>query len=278
MRRWQCYPRKIGDSKEGIMKKTILLIGVLVLLMAGCSAKNKQKLVVGMELAYPPFETKDNQGQPYGVSVDIAKEFGKYLGREVEIQNINWTGLIPALQTGKVDMVISSMTITAKRKESVDFSNAYAKAYLAFLVTKNSDVSTAADLNDASKTIAVKTGSTGDTYVTANYPKATILRLDDESAAMAEVLNNRATAFIYDQLTIYRNVLANESKLKAVYIPNQQAEEWCAAFKKGSDLSEKFNAFLIKFKKDGGFTQLTEKHLKEEKKTFDTMGFTFFFD
>jgi len=261
------------------MEKTILLLFTFILLMAGCSAvKNKQTLIVGMELAYPPFETKDTQGKPYGVSVDIAKEFSKYLGRDVEIQNINWTGLIPALQTGKVDLVISSMTITAKRQESVDFSVAYAKAYLAFLVNNNSDIALASDFNDASKTIAVKTGSTGDTYVSANYPKATILRLDDESAAMAEVLNHRADAFIYDQLTIYRNVLANNTVLKAVYIPNQKAEEWGAAFKKGSDLTEKFNAFLIKFKNDGGFTQLTEKHLKEEKKTFDKLGFTFFFD
>jgi polar amino acid transport system substrate-binding protein len=57
------------------------------------------KLVVGMELAYPPFETKDADGNPSGVSVDFAKAFGESIGREVEIQNIAWDGLIPALQT-----------------------------------------------------------------------------------------------------------------------------------------------------------------------------------
>ena len=95
---------------------------------------------------------------------------------------------------------------------------------------------------------------------------------------MAEVLNKRADAFIYDQLTIYRNVVANEAVLKAVYIPNQVAEQWGAAFKKGSSLRDQFNTFLAKFTKDGGFVVLTDKHLKEEKKTFDEMGFTFFFD
>jgi len=260
------------------MKKIAILLFALILLFSGCTAKKSTKLIVGMELAYPPFETKDDQGQPYGVSVDLAKEFGAYLGREVEIQNTNWTGLIPALQTDKVDMVISSMTITEKRKESIDFSNAYANAYLAFLVNKDSAINVAADLNAATKTIAVKTGSTGDTYVTTNYPLAKILRLDDESAAMAEVLNKRADAFIYDQLTIYRNVVANDAVLKAVYIPEQVAEQWGAAFKKGSSLREQFNTFLAKFTKDGGFVVLTDKHLKEEKKTFDEMGFTFFFD
>lgn len=259
------------------MKKILLILAILTLSLSACSSK-KNTLVVGMELAYPPFETTDNQGKPYGVSVDIATAFAKYLGYEIEIQNTNWTGLIPALQTGKVDMVISSMTITEKRKESVDFSHAYAKAYLAFLVNKNSEVSSAADLNQSGKTIAVKTGSTGDTYVTANYPNASILRLDNESAAVAEVVNGHADAFIYDQLTIYRNVKANETVIKAVYIPDQVAEEWGAAFKKDSDLTEKFNAFLIKFTNDGGFTDLIEKHLKEEKKTFDEMGFTFFFE
>jgi len=259
------------------MKKMFVVMAVLLLSMTGCASK-KDTLVVGMELAYPPFETKDNQGKPYGVSVDIATAFADYLGMKIEIQDTNWVGLIPALQTGKVDMVISSMTITAKRQESVDFSHAYAKAYLAFLVNIDSAVTQASDLNQTGKVIVVKTGSTGDTYVSANYPKATILRLDDESAAVAEVVNGHADAFIYDQLTIYRNVKANETSIKAVYIPNQVAEEWGAAFKKGSDLTAKFNAFLVKFTNDGGFADLIEKHLKEEKATFDQMGFTFFFE
>lgn len=259
------------------MKKLIVIVAVLIMSMTGCTPKN-ETLVVGMELAYPPFETKDTQGKPYGVSIDIATAFADYLGIDIEIQNTNWTGLIPALETGKVDMVISSMTITEKRKESVDFSKGYAKAYLAFMVNVTSQVTQASDLNQTDKTIVVKTGSTGDTYVSANYPKATILRLDDESAAVAEVVNGRADAFIYDQLTITRNVKANENTLKAVFIPDQVAEEWGAAFKKGSALTAKFNAFLVKFTQDGGFAELIEKHLKEEKKTFDAMGFAFFFE
>jgi len=229
-------------------------------------------------LVCPPFEPKCNQGKHYCVSIGTATAFAEYLGWDVEIQNTNWTGLIPALQTNKVDMVISSMTITEKRKESVDFSDAYAKAYLAFLVNIDSNVTQASELNQSDKTIAVKTGSTGDTYVTANYPNATILRLDNESAAVAEVINGHADAFIYDQLTITRNVKANETVIKAVYIPDQVAEEWGAAFKKNSELTSKFNAFLVKFTEEGGFADLIEKHLKEEKKTFDEMGFTFFFE
>jgi polar amino acid transport system substrate-binding protein len=207
------------------MKKLLVLL-LLLLMFAGCSSKQSDALVVGMELAYPPFETKDNNGNPMGVSVELAKAFGEYLGREVIIENINWTGLIPALQTDKVDLVISSMTITEVRKESVDFSDGYAKAYLAFLVNKDSPVVITGALNNAERTIAVKTGSTGDFYVTNNYPLAKVLRLDDESAAIAEVINGRADAFIYDQLTIVRNYQQYQDKTKTVFIDNQQPEFW----------------------------------------------------
>jgi polar amino acid transport system substrate-binding protein len=259
------------------MKKCMILF-VLLWMIAGCSNVKSDALVVGMELAYPPFETKDNNGDPMGVSVELAKAFGEYLGREVIIENINWTGLIPALQTDKVDLVISSMTITEVRKESVDFSDGYAKAYLAFLVNNNSPVTTSANLNNAERTIAVKTGSTGDFYVTNNYPLAKVLRLDDESAAIAEVINGRADAFIYDQLTIVRNFKQYQDKTKTVFIDNQLPEFWGAAFKKGSPLVAQFNAFLKKFKEDKGFEPIIEQYLKEEKKLFDDFGFPFFFD
>ena len=260
------------------MKKFIVICLSTLFVLSGCTPSNENVLKVGMELAYPPFETTDNQGNPMGVSVEIAKAFGEYIGKEVVIENVNWTGLIPALQTDKVDMVISSMTITETRRESVDFSNPYAKAYLAFLVYKDSPVETSKDLNDSARTIAVKTGSTGDTYVTTNFPLASVLRLDDESAAIAEVINGRADAFIYDQLTIVRNYQANSATTRAMFIENQQVEGWGAAFKKGSNLTSQFNEFLADFIAKKGFEAIVEQFLKEEKEMFDQLGFTFFFD
>ncbi|HSN44103.1 MAG TPA: transporter substrate-binding domain-containing protein, partial [Propionibacteriaceae bacterium] len=102
------------------MKKHLTLLIALVLsctALAACSAENTTTgpaapLRVGMELAYPPFETKDAAGHPSGISVDLATDLAAYLKRPVDIQNIAWDGLIPSLQSNKIDVVISSMTIT----------------------------------------------------------------------------------------------------------------------------------------------------------------------
>ena len=259
---------------------TALALGVLVSasLLAGCSGNSTTTLKVGMELAYPPFETKDDAGNPTGVSVDFAQALGDYLGRPVEIDNIAWDGLIPALQTGQVDVVISSMTITADRQTQIDFSKPYAKALLAILANKNSGVTTVDDLNQPGKTVAVKLGSTGDLYAQAHLPAAQITELADESACVTEVAQGKADAFIYDQLTIYRDQQANPTTTTAIFVPFQDVEYWGVGVKKDNTaLLNSVNAFIDKFYADNGFDALTAKYLSQEKLAFDQLGFPWFF-
>jgi polar amino acid transport system substrate-binding protein len=151
-------------------------------LMTACSQAGSDKLVVGMELAYPPFETTDASNQPTGISVDFAKALGAELGREVTIEDVAWSGLIPALQTKKVDLIISSMTITEERRQSIDFSVPYAQSNLALLIAKDSPVRSYADLDQSGRILAVKKGSTGHIYAQAHLRNATIMVFDKESA------------------------------------------------------------------------------------------------
>ena len=246
---------------------------------SGTSATPAKTLTIGMELAYPPFETKDAAGQATGVSVDFIKDFGAAYGYDVVIENTAWDGLIPSLQTGKVDAVISSMTITQERSKQVTFSDPYAVAQLALLVNASSGVGVAEDLNQAGKSIAVKTGSTGDVWATKNLPNTTVIRLADESACVTEVVQGKADAFIYDQLTIYRNQQANPDTTEAVFIPFQDPEYWGVAVKLGNtELVGQLNAFIATSKTDGEFDKLTNTYLAEEKATFDSLGFRWFFD
>ena len=260
------------------------------LLLAGCSSDSKvedasqsdahgKPLVAAMELAYPPFETKDEAGNPEGVSVDFITDFADAYGYDLTIENTAFDGLIPMLQTGKADVVISSMTITEEREQSVDFSDPYAKAQLAILANADSGIDTIDDLNQSGKVVAVKTGSTGDVFATKNLPEAEVVRLADESACVTEVVQGKADGFLYDQLTIYRNQARNPDTTEAVFIPFQDVEHWgVAVAKDNEELLSQINEFIATYAAEVGFDALTDKHLAEEKAAFDELGFSWFFD
>src|SRR5277367_3121540 len=103
--------------------------------MPGTRADDKAgpPLIIGMELNYPPFEMTDAAGNPSGVGVEMAQALAAYLHRPIDIQNMPFEGLIPALKTGRIDLVISSMTATDERRKSIDFSDTYLNTGLAIL-------------------------------------------------------------------------------------------------------------------------------------------------
>ena len=270
---------------------------LFALLLAGCSPQGgssgenptdaatdlgepaKPTLTAAMELAYPPFETKDDAGNPSGIAVDFMQDFADQYGYDLVVENTAWDGLIPSLQTDKADVVISSMTITPERAEVVDFTDPYAMAQLAILANAGSGITQASDLNQPGRKVAVKTGSTGDVYATKNFPEAEIVRLADESACVTEVVQGKADGFLYDQLTIYRNNLANPDTTEAIFIPFQDPESWGIAVKKGdAELLDQLNEFIAQSKEDGEFDRLTKKYLAEEKQAFDEHQFKWFFD
>lgn len=239
-------------------------------------AAEKDTLVVGMELAYPPFEMTDTGGRPAGVSVDLARELGKSLGKRVVIENIAFDGLIPALKTGKIDLIISSMTATEERARSIDFSDPYLSTGLCLLVNKSFPGSGIAELDQPGRTVAVKKGTTGHTYGAKNIKKARLLVLDKESAAVLEVVQGKADAFIYDQMSTYQNWQRNQATTRAILEPFQK-ESWAVGIRKGNDsLKTKVNLFLKEFRARGGFERLGDTYLKDQKKAFKKLGYPFY--
>ena len=265
------------------MKKILLTLSIICisLFFTACNdtkSENKEVLKVGMELAYPPFEMTDKEGNPKGVSVDFAKELGKYLNKEVVIENTAWSGLIPSLKTGKIDMIISSMTITEEREKSVDFSVPYAQSTLAILANKDSKVQSIEDLNKEGKKVAVKKGSTGHIYATKNLPNAKILVFEKENACVLEVVQGKADGFLYDQLTIYKNYVQHKDSTVALLKPFQKEYEyWGVALRNDSELKPKVDEFIKKAKADGTFDNFANKHLQEAKATFEKRDIPFFF-
>ncbi|NOX15007.1 MAG: transporter substrate-binding domain-containing protein [Epsilonproteobacteria bacterium] len=240
---------------------------------------NAKPLRVGMELQYPPFEMSTKDGTPSGISVDLAKALGKYLGRKVIIENIAWDGLIPSLKTKKIDIIISSMTITNERKKVIDFSIPYAQANLSILTNPTSGVKSVKDLNQKGRVIAVKKGTTGNIYAMEHLKKAKLLILDKESSAVLEVIQKRADAFIYDQLTVYRDWEHHKKTTVALLKPiTKKPGYWGIALRQNEPkLKKKINAFIKKAKSDGTFDKLAYKYLKNIKKTFIRLNIPFFF-
>ncbi|QFY41643.1 transporter substrate-binding domain-containing protein [Candidatus Methylospira mobilis] len=256
-----------------------LLISCATLFFA-CSisagaATHADTLVVGMDLSYPPFEMTDKAGEPSGLSVELAQELGKALNKPIAIQNMAFDGLIPALKTGKIDLILSSMTATAERARSIDFSEPYFKSGLSLLVNKSSPVASVADLDNPQRTIAVKRGTTGHIYVAQHLKKAHLLLLDKESSAVMEVVQAKADATIYDQIFVVQNWQRNPDTTRVLLDPID-AGEWAIGIRKGNDaLKVQVNAFLATFRANGGFSRLADAYLQEQKAGFEKLGVPF---
>ncbi len=230
-----------------------------------------------MELAYPPFEMTDPHGQPSGVSVDLARDLGKFLAREVQIQNIPFDGLIPSLQTHKIDLVISSMTATAERARTIAFSEPYLHTGLCLLVGKNSPIRSMADADQPGRVLAVKLGTTGHVYATANVKHARVLVLDTEAACVLEVVQAKADSFIYDQISTYENWRRNAATTRPILQPFQQ-ESWAIGLRQDdAQLRLQVNQFLQDYKARGGFVKLGDRYLSEQKAAFKKLGYPFYF-
>jgi polar amino acid transport system substrate-binding protein len=246
-------------------------------LLAGCSPRTRTQLIVGMELAYPPFEMTDERGQPAGVSADLARDLGHHLQREVEIQNLPFPGLIPSLQTHKIDLIISSMTATPERAESIAFSDGYLTTGLCLLAGKRSPVQSIADADQAGRVIAVKKGTTGHVFAMDNVKKARVLVLDKEDACVLEVVQGKADAFLYDQISTYENWRRNPDTTRALLRPFRQ-ETWAIGLRRDdTNLLRQVNAFLKEYKAEGGFERLGERYLREQKEAFRKLDIPFYF-
>jgi len=231
-----------------------------------------------MDLTYPPFESKSASGEPEGVSVEIAKALADHLDRPLQIEALPFDGLIPALKTGKIDLILSSMTANEKRRKSIDFSDPYVRTGLAMLVPADSDVQGFDDLLSSDRRVAVRLGTTGEMFAKDRLPDTKLTVLDQDASCVLEVVNGRVDAYIYDQLSIFRYHQKHPETTRALLEPLLD-EFWAIGIAKGSDdLRSAVNAFLADYRASGAFDELGYRFLKEEKAMLEKMGIPFLFE
>ncbi len=121
---------------------------------------------VAQDMAYAPFEYINDAGEPEGFDCDLIRAIAAEMGFAVELVNTNWDGIIPSLLAATSDMIISAMTITEERQQSVTFSNPYFEATQYIAVKQDSPIKSLDDLQG--KKVGVQNGTTGDFAIT-NY-------------------------------------------------------------------------------------------------------------
>lgn len=211
------------------------------------------ELRVGLEPGYMPFEMKDKKGRIIGYDVDIAKAMAKSMGVKLKIIPTSFDGIIAGLLTNKFDIIISAMTITQQRNLKINFSNSYLVVGQTLLLNKKlkDEVKKAKDLDNEKYTITAKMGQTSEIAAKKFFKNAKITTFDTEGDAVAEVLNGKASAFIYDQPF---NVVFMDGKGKDALIHLDKPltyEPLGFAIRKGDpDFLNWINNFLRQIKED----------------------------
>ena len=154
---------------------------------------------VGMDV-FVPWAMKDKKGELIGFEIDIAKKFAEDMGVKIEFVPTKWSGIIPALITGKFDVLIGGMTITTQRNLKINFTRPYYYTEQGLMAHKKKAAGfKVADFNSPGVTIAARLGSTAAVAAKQQFPKAKLRLFDDEPAAVQELRNGNVHAMVSAQ-------------------------------------------------------------------------------
>lgn len=219
----------------------------------------KKVIVMGTNAEFPPFEYREGD-EVLGFDVEIAKKVAEKLGMELQIEDMMFDGLIPALQAGKIDFIAAGMSVTEERKQNVDFSNGYYEASQVIIVTKDNDtIKGPEDLKN--KKIGVQLGTTGDTEA-QNIEGAEVVQFNAGFAAIMDLQNGKVDAVILDSEPA-KNFASQNNQIKILDVELTK-EEYAIAVKKGNtELVNAINAVLEELK-TSEYDRLVQKYFTAE--------------
>ena len=253
------------------MKKIIALVLALVMAAAcltGCGASGTSladvqksgKLIIATSPDFPPFESLGENGEVFGIEIDILNLVCAELGVELDIQQVDFDSVLPGVQAGKYHMGVSGISVTPEREENTLFTAPYCLAAQAIVVVKGSPIATKADLQG--KTVSVQTGTTAETYCMENGYKVSSFtaNADAEEALIA----GKVDAWVIDDLTAAEMVKIYNAEKGDVLVILDEAmttEPYAFAFAFGSeDLVAKINEVLSGLVADGTVAAIFAKY------------------
>ena len=246
------------------------LLGALLVFVGTADAqgtldavKKRGRLIAGVKTDFPPFGYVDAGGKNLGFDVDVAHLFAKVLFKDenqVELVAVTSGNRIPFLQSGKIDIIIATVTITDERKQVVEFSDPYFLSGSLLLVPKASPVKGLDDL--AGKTVAVVQGAIQDKDVEQLQPRANRIKFGKVSEAVLAVKGGRADAYAHDDVLVLTLVKEN-ADLKAAGKPFMPRPYGIAVRKGDVEFIKWVNGELARLRADGTYDRLWKKHFAD---------------
>nr|WP_321498571.1 basic amino acid ABC transporter substrate-binding protein [uncultured Methanolobus sp.] len=261
------------------MKKilNLLLVGILLVglvAVSGCADSTEgaesevvddvPTYIVGTEPYFPPFEYADenNSNEIIGFDVDLINAIAEDQGFNIEWKDLEFDALIPALQSGQIDMIVSGMTITEEREESVDFSEPYINAGLALAVAADNDEIKSVD-DIQGKVAVVQQGSTGAAKADELKAEGTIeevIYLAHVSDIVMSLQNGRGD-FMINDLPVTKAFMSQNPDAIKIVDDEIQSDSYGFAVKTGNtELLEKLNTGLENVIADGTYDEIMEKY------------------
>ena len=247
------------------MKKFIAMTLVLMLALAGFACAETLKM--GTNAQFPPYEYYDDTtGEIVGIDAEVAAAIAAKLEMELEIVDMDFDALIPAVANGKIDVVLAGLTVTEERKQNVDFTTSYATGVQVVIVKEDSEITVDGLFAEgASHKIGVQQGTTGDLYSTWDLEDnglATIERFKTGTDAVLALTAGKVDCVIIDNEPAKNFVAANAGLkiLDTEYI----TEEYAIALAKGSELTAKIDAALVELIADGSLQAIVDKYITAE--------------
>lgn len=236
--------------------KKLLALATAAGLALGIGAAQAEDLIVATDTAFVPFEFKE--GDKYvGFDIDMWDAIATELGVTYELRPMDFAGIIPALQTGQVDVALAGITIKPERQEVIDFSDGYYDSGFLLMVPADSTITGEADL--AGKSLAVKTGTSASDYAEANFKETELRKFPNIDNAYLELRAGGVDAAMHDTPNVlYYIATAGEGQVKAVGA-QMMAHQYGIGFPKGSELTAKVNGALASMKADGRYDAIYEK-------------------
>lgn len=218
------------------------------------------KLIMGTNAAFPPYEYYEGE-KIVGIDAEVAGLIAEKLGMELEIKDMDFNGIISAVQNGVVNIGMAGMTVNEERLLSVDFSTSYAKGVQVVIVKENSGIATLDDL--AGKLIGVQEATTGDIYSTDDFGEENVKRYTNGAAAVAALQSGIVDAVIIDNEPAKAFVAANDGL--AILETAYAEEDYAIAVAKGNtDLLNKINNALAELTADGSIQAIVDKYIPAE--------------